>query len=503
MRNPVVTSLLVLLSLAACGADSPRPPPPNFCPERPVRLVPRGPVPLAPRSRPVPFAFLAKRAAVPLLERASVQDPSDLTDWGGSWWASPCLMGTPGLEMATPRVGVADDGRAMSVWMEWDGVDEWLWFSEFVPQTGWTPSERMKLQRDLPDDVIRVRQPQVLAGADGRMLAMWLQSEGSHAAELWFAEHVPGEGWHPPSRMLARPLGDVTFLQAVRDSAGVVTLAWTQFDGDTLSENVWAARGAPATGWGEARRIDTGVPGFSVEPQLSVSGDGHVLAGWYRFDEMEGWSGAWFSRWSSAEGWSVAERLSPEGVESFFVEPLAGPAGAALAMWSEAGVANVSLWARRFVPGTGWSAPEKVEEALGNSAMAQASAEKNGRAMVVWPRARSGIIRVSARPYDFYLGWRERLDVDPSPLGGATDPQVASLGRNQALVVWTREKDGEHRVGASRYIPGTGWGRTVWLDNVPSSSNGFPQVSVNGAGMGVATWLHGGEVPGIGISVFQ
>ncbi|AGC48580.1 hypothetical protein MYSTI_07308 [Myxococcus stipitatus DSM 14675] len=503
MRNPVVTSLLVMLSLAACGSDSPRPPPPNFCPERPVYMAPRGPGQLMTRSRPLPSAFLARRASLPLLAAARTRDTAEPTEWGGSWWASPCLMGTPGLEVATPRVGVAVDGRALSVWMEWDGIDEWLWFSEFVPQTGWTPSERMKLQRDFPDDPIRVRQPQVVADADGRMLALWLQSEGSRAAELWFAEHLPGEGWRPPARVLTQPLGDVTFLQAARDGAGVLTLAWTQFDGDTLSENVWATRGAPSTGWDAARRIDTPVPGFSVEPQLSVSSDGHVLVGWYRFDEMEGWSGAWFSRWSYTEGWSAAERLSPEGLESFFVEPLAGPGGSALAMWSEGGVANVSLWARRYVPGTGWGAAEKVEEALGSSAMAQASAEKDGRAMVVWPRARSGIIRLSARPYDFTLGWRERVDVDPSPLGGVTDPQVVSLSRTQALVVWTREKDGQFRVGSSRYTPGQGWGRTAWLDTVPSSQNGFPQLSVNATGVGVATWLHGGEVPGVGLSVFQ
>ncbi|NTX34448.1 hypothetical protein HUA78_08365 [Myxococcus sp. CA033] len=509
MRNTVVVSVLVVMGLgvSACGEDPPTPPPPNFCPERPAAQEPvPGQAPLLVRARPLPQAWLARRNLATMTAFTRAQDPGEPGVESRAWWASPCLMGTPGLQVATPRVAVADDGRAVTVWTEKDGLDERLWFSEYVPQTGWTPAETVGLSREFPEDALRVRQPQVVADTQGRSLAVWLQSEGSGAAQLWYSRHAPGEGWSKPDRVLSRSLGDATYLEVSRDAAGTVTAVWTQFDGDTLSENVWLTRGSPETGFEDARRIDTPVPGFSLEPQVSVSGDGHAVVGWYRFDEMEGIGMAWFSRWTPAEGWSAAERTSPDGVDSFYAEPLAGPGGAVLALWSELGGVNVELWARPFVPGTGWGEAQRVEEALGSSGAAQASQEQGGRAMVVWPRARASFTRLSAQAYDFATyGFRERRDVDAQPLtlGHATDPQVVSLSRNQALVVWSHELEGGHRVATSRYTASQGWGRALLLDTAPSAQSGFPRLSVGPTGVGVATWLHGGEVPGLGVSVFQ
>ncbi|MCP3165378.1 hypothetical protein [Myxococcus qinghaiensis] len=509
MRNTVVMSVLVVmgLGLSACGEDPPQPPPPNFCPQRPAAQTPKpGQAPLLVRARPLPQTLLARRELAMMTSLARPQDAGEVGVENRAWWASPCLMGTPGLETATPRVAVVGGGRAVAVWTERDGLHEQLWFSEYIPETGWTSAEVMGLSREAPEDVLRVRQPQVVADSQGRALAVWLQSEGSAAAQLWFSRHSPGAGWSKPDRVLARSLGDATFLEAARDAAGTATLSWTQFDGDTLSENVWVTRGSPEAGFEDARRIDTPVPGFSVEPQVSVSGDGHAVVGWYRFDEMEGIGEAWFSRWTPGAGWSAAEKVSAEGVDSFFAEPLAGPGGAVLALWSELGAVNVELWARPFVPGTGWGEALRLEDALGTSGMAQASLEQGGRAMVVWPRFRAGFTRLSARPYDFAHGFSERQDVDAPPLtlGHAQDPQVVSLSRTQALVVWSHEREGSgHRIATSRYSAGRGWGRALLLDSEGVAQSGLPRLSVGPTGVGVATWLHRGAVPGLGVSVFQ
>ncbi|MFY2563526.1 hypothetical protein ACN469_38390 [Corallococcus terminator] len=508
MRNTVVVSVLVVvgLGLSACREDPSPPPPPHFCPERPARQEPRpGQAPLLVRAHPRLQAMLARRERGTLTALARPQDAGEVGVEGRAWWASPCLMGTPGLETATPRVAVAGDGRAMTVWTENDGLHQALWFSEYLPETGWTSGAAVGLWRDFPEAALRVRQPQLVADGQGRMLAIWLQQEGPAAELMWFSLHTRGEGWSKPDRVLTRPPGDATHLEVVRDAAGTVTAAWTRFDGDTFSENVWVTRGSPEAGFEDARRIDTPVPGFSLEPQLSVSADGHVVVGWTRFDELEGIGMTWFSRWTPAEGWSAAERTSPDGVESFYAEPLAGPGGAALALWSELGPVNVELWARPFVPGTGWGEAQRVEDALGSSGMAQASLEMGGRAMVVWPRARSGFVRLSAQPYDFARGFGERQDVDAQPLtlGKAQDPQVVSLSRNQALVVWSHQLVAGHRIATSRYSFNRGWGRALLLDTAPSSRSGHPRLSVGPTGVGVTTWLHGGELPGLGVSVFQ
>ncbi|NVJ27671.1 MULTISPECIES: hypothetical protein [Myxococcus] len=509
MRNTVVMSVLVVgLGLSACGENPPQPPPPNFCPERPARQEPKpGQAPLLVRARPRHQEWPARRdlARVTVSALARPQDAGEVGVEGRAWWASPCLLGTPGLETATPQVAVAGDGHAMSVWTENDGVHQALWFSEYVPQTGWTSGAAVGLWRDFPEGVLRVRQPQLVADGYSRMLAIWLQQEGPGAEQMWFSLHTRGEGWSKPERVLTRPPGDATDLEVVRDAAGIVTAAWTRFDGDTFSENVWVTRGSPETGFEDARRIDTPTPGFSLEPQVSVSDDGHVAVGWTRFDEVEGIGMTWFSRWTPAGGWSAAERASADGVESFYAEPLAGPGGAVLALWSSLGPVNVELWARPFVPGTGWGAPQRVEDALGTSGMAQASRERGGRAMVVWPRVRAGFTRLSAQPYDFAHGFRERQDVDAQPLtlGQAQDPQVVSLSRTHALVVWSHQMAGGHRIATSRYTLNQGWGRALLLDTAPTAQSGLPWLSVGPTGVGVATWLHRGEVPGLGVSVFQ
>ncbi|GEN06915.1 hypothetical protein MFU01_19520 [Myxococcus fulvus] len=522
MRNTVVMSVLVV-GLLACADAPPRPPPPGFCPERPAAEVPGRPgqVPLRVRS---PERLDAWRARVGLARTSSSEVPERLEAWraqtglssvapsaqagvdlaGRSWWATPCLVGTPGLEVATPRVAVTESGRAMAVWAENDGLNEALWASEYTPTTGWSPARKVDLFRELPDDELRVRQPQVVADGEGRVLLMWLQSEGSTATQLWSTRHVPGEGWSKADRVLAHPLGDATHLELARDAAGGFTVIWTQFDGDTFSENVWTTRGSPSTGWESARRIDTPAPGFSLEPRVSVSSDGHVVVGWDRFDEFEGIPGVWFSRWTPSEGWSAAERMSPPGVDGFYAEPVAGPGGTALALWSGLGAVEVELWARRFVPGSGWSTPERLEEVLGSSGAAQATPERDGRTLVVWPRARDGVTRLSSRPFDFTRGFHPREDVAQPPKGLiAMDPRVVTVSPWESLAVWTQEVEGGRRIAASRYVLGRGWGPATWLDTEPSARTGSARVAVGAQGGAVATWLHGGEVPGVGLSVFQ
>ncbi|MCP3059338.1 hypothetical protein LXT21_11190 [Myxococcus sp. K38C18041901] len=565
MRNTVAMSVLVM-GLLACGDAPPRPPPPGFCPERPAAQVPwrPGQVPLRVRA---PERLDAWRARVGLTRSAgavarfeawrtravfaqaardsgerdvagnagsarnetvptwhadeldvaglssraragrssvvaSTQGAVDLS--GRSWWATPCLVGTPGLEVATPRVAVTTSGRAMAVWLENDGLNDALWVSEYTPTTGWSSALEMDLFRELPEDELRVRQPQVVADADGRVLLMWLQSEGSAATQLWSTRYLPDEGWSKPDRVLAHPLGDATHLELARDPAGTFTALWTQFDGDTFSENVWSTRGSPSTGWESARRLDTPAPGFSLEPRVSVSSDGHVVAGWDRFDELEGIPVVWFSRWTPAEGWSAAERMSPPGVDGFYAEPVAGPGGAALALWSGLGAVEVELWARRFVPGSGWSTPERLEEVLGSSGAAQASPERDGRTLVVWPRARDGVTRLSSRAFEFSRGFRPREDVAQPPQGRtAMDPRVATVSPWESLAVWTQEVEGGRRIAASRYVLGRGWGPATWLDSETSAQTGSARVAVGAQGGAVATWLHGGEAPGVGLSVFQ
>ncbi|MCP3100706.1 hypothetical protein LZ198_17690 [Myxococcus sp. K15C18031901] len=498
MRNAVVVSVLVsvLWTQGGCGEEPPIPAPPGFCPERPPAQSPFQP-PTSPVSLPWP-GVLASRATPSLAQE-------DLGPDGRRWWAEPCVMGTPGLTPNAPWVAMEDAGHALALWSESDGRDERLWFSVLEPDTGWTPAEALGLFRRSPQAPLTARQPQVVLDASGRALAVWMQSEGTSPVELWASRFTPGEGWLKPDPVMAVPLGEPTAFQLAIDMGGNATLTWSQFDGDTFSENIWAARLEGDEGWGEARRIDTPVPGFSLEPRLSLGQDGHAVVAWYRLDEFEGLLGAWVARWTPEDGWLAAEQVNAAGVEGYNTEAVAGPQGSVLAVWSEIASVQVELWARRFTPGTGWGTPERLETALGTTSAGRATPERNGRTLVVWPRFDGTRVRLSSRAYDFAQGWREGYgDFGVQSEGNAREPWLANGPQGQFIAVWAQELASDRqRIFTSRYAPGQGWGRAVKLDETSIPLTGTPRLSVGEDGAAVATWLHGGEAPGIGVSVLQ
>jgi len=197
----------------------------------------------------------------------------------------------------------------------------------------------------------------------------------------------------------------------------------------------------------------------------------------------------------------TAERLEDATPQAKFPRIAVAPSGAAVAVWNQAdGNGRARIWARAYVPTSGWFPAVEIDNAgaTRNAIGAPSVAiDQQGRAIATWvqpdPATPTDIGSLWANRYDPATGWglAELIDTRTTYV---TNPKVAMNGAGTAVVVWT-QFDGTHsRVYANRSRAGTAsWDGPVTLDDntthVDSLWPAFLNVSLDSAGNTVVTWV--------------
>ena len=193
-------------------------------------------------------------------------------------------------------------------------------------------------------------------------------------------------------------------------------------------------------------------------------------------------------------GWTDPAPFSEAGAGN--VNVAIDAAGNAIAVWMQldAGTANESVLASRYVPGSGWSAPVALEnDAAGATDGPQIAIDRaSGRAMVVWAQLTSaGAYDIWARPFDPAAGWGTLARIEAGA-GLAAQPQVGMDSSGNAIAVWS-QRDGQFgpfKIVANRYTAASGWGTESMFatPNDTGIQNLRPQVAVAPSGEAIAVW---------------
>ena len=194
---------------------------------------------------------------------------------------------------------------------------------------------------------------------------------------------------------------------------------------------------------------------------------------------------------SGASGWSNETALSAAGAGDPKV--VIDAAGRALAVWTQldsATTTNTSLWGSRYVPGSGWSAPQVLESNAGSISNIDLGMDRNsGRAVVVW-RQLGTTYDGWAKPFDPGAGWGAATALESG--GGAVDTgSVAVDGAGNATVVWSQiGPNTRFSIYASRYSFGGNWTSPVLIETneVSGSQDGLPKVAALPGGGAVVVW---------------
>jgi hypothetical protein len=250
--------------------------------------------------------------------------------------------------------------------------------------TGWLPPVNLS--------AAGAAAPHIAMDDQGNGLAVWGQLDtGTTNSSLWFSRYSAVTGqWSTPALVenLAGNSGYATSEAhlAMHRATGRAVLTWLQTQNGTV--DVWARDYDPTAGWGTATNLES-VAGMTGTPTAGVDASGNAMVAWTQMTPA--WS-IWASRFVRGTGWGAPQLLETNNVVGGVdIDPMLAMSdnGQALVAW-KAGLHNATingLWTVRFTPAAGWAAPERrIATPAGGPARSRPAiaADAQGRAVLAW-----------------------------------------------------------------------------------------------------------------------
>jgi hypothetical protein len=287
-------------------------------------------------------------------------------------------------------------------------------------------------------------------------------------------------GMPAPATVISSGTDSASGAQLAMDASGTAIAVWVQGNG------IWSNRYVPGTGWGVATPISSGTGGAEA-PQVTMGGSGTATAVWHQWDGAQ--NSIYANRYVLGTGWGTATIIKTGAGQA---QVAMDASGNAIAVWPESLGAIWNIYANRYILGTGWGMETLIQTTSGDAYLPQVAMDNNGDAIAVWAQydAQSSIY---ANRYVPGTGWGTATYFDT---GSSWDyvPQVAVADSGAAMVVWTGHTgtvlDNSFRVYlcANRYIPGSGWETPSVIWSKSSLVVVSPQVVMDVDGKAVVVW---------------
>jgi len=239
-------------------------------------------------------------------------------------------------------------------------------------------------------------------------------------------------------------------------------------------------------GWQVAELIETDNPGSARLPQIAFDANGNAMAVWYQLDGTH--NSIWANRYTPGSGWGAPELIENNNAGHAYRPQIAFDAnGNALAVWDQHDGSRYSIWANRYTAGSGWGTAEPIESGTDNAHRSQIALDANGNALAVWYQSDGTRNNIWANRYTPGSGWgyAERIETDDA--GDAEDPQIAIDADGNAMAVWSQSDGTRNNIRANRYTPGSGWGTAERIETGGDDAYS-PQIALDANGNALAVW---------------
>jgi hypothetical protein len=335
-------------------------------------------------------------------------------------WATPVFIGDTDLGMITLlRLAVSPNGSAFAVWYKETGN---IYVSRYVPGNGWGSPEAL-------GGPLTVLDLQAVADAHGNAIVVWVEP-GIPYYRLYARRYMPGIGWDA-TQTIDDNTGRCDLPRLAADNAGNATAIWQSNDG--ISTRVYANRFTAGSTWGTPALISNGTGTAAFAPEIAVNKNGTAMAVWY--EDNNGTDNAYARRFVPGTGWDAIQSIETGTSNAYAVRVAIDDSGAAISLWRQP-----DLYYSRYMPGTGWSTAQTIATGfLDNPAVAM---NGQGQAVAVWNQwdltsAHPGDSLVYAKKFIPSAGWGTTSNL-VSELGSANVPTgvIDSLGH--ATVIWSQ-----------------------------------------------------------------
>lgn len=346
--------------------------------------------------------------------------------------------------------------------------------SRYTPGSGWSTERKI----DSWTNTDRIFQGAMVGDANGNVVVVYQFRETDGTTyNLKSIQYAPGSGWSSPQILDSNELG--TEFALVKDNSGYATLFYTK---DQASGDARMIRYQFGTGWGTPMDVSSAI---NVVP---VFGGGDVKANHYAVSDngnmaviWDDGGDVWINRYTVGSGWGTAATIPLFSSRNTINKKHIAIDGSdnLIIVWSELSGVGIrfDIWATRYTSGTGWSAPELIE----NDDSADYGAREpfiamndDGTALVVWEEFNSSNKHhaIGTNRYVPGSGWATSEKIVTAMIYPQSNVNVPLLSRvvmdsdGNAFATWYENDTGsDSRAGISRYVPGTGWFTASLFDN--------------------------------------
>jgi|GEM_PF-1858565 len=292
-------------------------------------------------------------------------------------------------------------------------------------------------------------------------------------------------------------LGSEQTLALLTEYTATLTGCITTQSGTPLPTTSWTF--TTRDGWWKDIGEDIGLPldlghtAPAINPHIAVSGNGDAVAVWV--EETAGRGDIWSKFYNPGKGWGNPVLVETDSTYSSDKPRVAmDDAGNAIAVWqlADTGYAD-SIWASRYVPGSGWGEAEPLETEDGDASQQQVVASSSGNAIAVWEQYDViDTLQIWANHYITDSGWTGPELIVWNEDTNASEPQVAINDNGVAFAVWNQldnSFDEIPHIWANHYAPGYGWFGAELVELESSLWAYAPQVFVDATGAATVVWM--------------
>jgi hypothetical protein len=398
-------------------------------------------------------------------------------------WSTPADLSVVGESAARPEVAAGPDGSVHAVWVRSDGTDVRVETARFAG-SAWSDALILSGAGD-------AEYPQVAVDASGRAIAVWRRKVNATQWRIE-AKTFDGTAWGTAESLSADSTTATTPAIAM-NASGTATVVWV------LGGNIQARRYTPAGGW-SATTTALSSSGANLDPDVAIDAGGDATVVW-RSSGRTGGAAAFEVLAGRYNGTLVGALavLDFDGSRPFQQPRVAANAGGvAVATWthyssvSNRDALNAALYDGSSWLDTGGGSPQSyvqiVNPASDDALEPQVVVDPSGFGTLIWADLpATGNPKVAARtPFVSLSSTGATSDVAAGAGMLSPKPQLALGSDGLPRAVWENSGGATTVIQTRRY--GGLWEPTTTTLSDGTGSATYPQIAIGPDGVTTVVW---------------
>ncbi len=293
----------------------------------------------------------------------------------------------------------------------------------------------------------------------------------------------PPREWGTAELIETDDAGWARYPKVAMDQNGNAIAVWHQSDG--TRDNICANRYVVGSGWGTAELIETDDAGPAANPHVATDPNGNVITVWLQSDGTR--NSIWANRYVAGSGWGTAELIETDDGSAYGPQVAMDAGGNATAVWYQDDGTRDNVWANRYDASSGWGTAELLETDTEDANLPQIAMDPGGHAIAVWWQDDGTQYNIWANRYVAGSSWGTAELIETDDAGPAWEPQVAMDTEGNAIAVWKHFDGTRYNIWANRYVAGLTWGAAELIETEVGEAED-PQIAMDQNGNAIAVW---------------